>query len=840
MEEFSNTELKLANEFVEFTDSNVFLTGKAGTGKTTFLHTIKKKSPKRMIVVAPTGVAAINAGGVTIHSFFQLPFGPIPPADAAMTIHIKNDSGRRIQRFGKDKIRIIRSLDLLVIDEISMVRADLLDGIDSVLRRYRDHDKAFGGVQLLMIGDLQQLSPVVKDDEWQMISKFYETPYFFSAIALKKTKYITIELNHIYRQSEQRFIDILNKVRENKIDSELIQELNKRHTPGFDRKDNPGYITLTTHNAQSNELNSFKLKQLPGNAEIFEARVSGDFPEHMYPSDFSLYLKKDAQVMFIKNDSSPGKLFYNGKIGKITRIEDGQVFVKCPEDYAEIDVKAEIWDNTKYTINEKNKEITEESIGKFEQLPLKLAWAITIHKSQGLTFEKVIIDARAAFAFGQVYVALSRCRTFEGIVLSTPLNTDCIKTDRTIEGFSENARNNQPTVNDLVLQRKKYEQELVFDLFDFTFLQKNFYYVFKQIRENHTTLHISFIDVFARMEGALNKEIIDVSAKFRMQLREIFMSSDSPEKEDHLQERVKKAAAYFEDKIKTIILQPVFENEVESDNKAIRTQIKKNLEQYYFDATVKYRCLEVCKSGFIIKLYLNTRAKAFIENINPLASKAKAPKSYASEREVNKPAAYSVLKAWRDDKADIADVPHYNILSQKVLLQLAVDLPVSKNEFLAIKGFGKHKYAAFGDELTEIILPYRIEKNPGFQRMNVAENDDYDLKVEEKSKKQPVGFSQLKSLELFNEGKSIPEIAAERQMVVSTIEGHLAGFIATGELEIHKFMETEKVSRLSDFIIQNPVKMNEVKAHFKDEFSYSEIRFVIKHLEFLGKKETRH
>ena len=779
------------------------ISGGPGTGKTFVIGIIKTVLPllskkkgqpiQRIVCVASTGKAASKMEeGSTIHSALRpLVHGP------GFYFNQKNPL----------------NADILIVDEASMIDLPLLVRLLEAVPLETN---------IIMTGDKHQLTSI-------------QAGAVFSDLCAVDELYThTFTLDYNFRSQGKTGIEKLSKA------------INEKNIQDFESlllsHDYPDLVFENYHDAKS-VMTTLQNHITEGYGPFGNAKNEEE----------ALSKIDDFRVLCAHNKGEYGTLQINHICEKILRslnnsgIEE-KSFIKAimvnTNDY-----KKGLFNGDTGVAVEKNGDITAFFKGpdnklkryRYSDLPSNdTAFAITIHKSQGLTFEKVIIDARAAFAFGQVYVALSRCRTFEGIVLSTPLNTDCIKTDRTIEGFSENARNNQPTVNDLVLQRKKYEQELVFDLFDFTFLQKNFYYVFKQIRENHTTLHISFIDVFARMEGALNKEIIDVSAKFRMQLREIFMSSDSPEKEDHLQERVKKAAAYFEDKIKTIILQPVFENEVESDNKAIRTQIKKNLEQYYFDATVKYRCLEVCKSGFIIKLYLNTRAKAFIENINPLASKAKAPKSYASEREVNKPAAYSVLKAWRDDKADIADVPHYNILSQKVLLQLAVDLPVSKNEFLAIKGFGKHKYAAFGDELTEIILPYRIEKNPGFQRMNVAENDDYDLKVEEKSKKQPVGFSQLKSLELFNEGKSIPEIAAERQMVVSTIEGHLAGFIATGELEIHKFMETEKVSRLSDFIIQNPVKMNEVKAHFKDEFSYSEIRFVIKHLEFLGKKETRH
>jgi ATP-dependent exoDNAse (exonuclease V) alpha subunit len=403
-----NPQLQMAYNFLELTNQNVFLTGKAGTGKTTFLQNLKRNSPKRMVVLAPTGVAAINAGGATIHSFFQMPFGPHIPE--LTLVQDEKNGDRAIFKLNKMKIDIIRTLDLLIIDEISMVRADLLDGIDEVLRRYRNTTRPFGGVQLLMIGDLQQLAPVVKDDEWNILKAYYETAFFFSSRALRKTSYITVELKHIYRQSDRFFIDILNQIRNNRVSQETFIELNKRYIPGFTPNEKDGYITLTTHNYQSNELNQFRLGQIAEKAFVPKATVEGNFPVHAYPTELELELKKGAQVMFVKNDPSPEKLYYNGKIGKITHIEDEIVYVNCPGDTDEIPVGRAEWQNTSYTIDNETKEIKETIEGTFVQYPLKLAWAITIHKSQGLTFEKVVIDAAQAFSHGQVYVALSRCK----------------------------------------------------------------------------------------------------------------------------------------------------------------------------------------------------------------------------------------------------------------------------------------------------------------------------------------------------------------------------------------------------------------------------------------------
>lgn len=400
-------QLKLALDFVETTGKNIFLTGKAGTGKTTFLHNLKKSTSKRMVVVAPTGVAAIGAGGVTIHSFFQLSFGPQLPENL-----YKKGEVSGLQRFNKTKINIIKSLDLLVIDEISMVRADLLDGIDRVLRRFKNRYKPFGGVQLLMIGDLQQLAPIAKDNEWAILQEFYESVFFFSSKALQQTNFVSIELSEIFRQSDQYFINLLNKVRNNELDTNSINELNKRYIPNFNPNDKDGYITLTTHNHQAKSINDAKLNALKTEAKTFEATVKGNFPEHSYPTDYNLTLKVGAQVMFVKNDPTYEKQFFNGKIGTLEDIDDEGLYVQCPDDPSPILVTPLTWENTRYTLDRNTKMIKEETTGSFTQYPLKLAWAITIHKSQGLTFDRAIIDAQAAFTHGQVYVALSRCRTF--------------------------------------------------------------------------------------------------------------------------------------------------------------------------------------------------------------------------------------------------------------------------------------------------------------------------------------------------------------------------------------------------------------------------------------------
>ena len=405
-----NPELRSAWEFVEHTGTSIFLTGKAGTGKTTFLRTVVARSTKQMVVVAPTGVAAINAGGMTIHSFFQLPLSPyVPGADV-----------KKMYEFGKEKRKIISSMDLLIIDEISMVRSDLLDAIDSVLRRYRDHNKPFGGVQLLMIGDLAQLTPVVTPEDEELLRPYYDTPYFFGSKALQQINYVTIQLKKIYRQADTTFVDLLNHIREGHPTAEDIATLHQRYNPTFmpDAKD--GYIRLTTPNRMADEYNDHEMQRLSSQPFTYSAVIDGTFPDYSYPTAFYLTLKVGAQVMFIKNDVN-GE-YYNGKIGHVVALDNENIKVRCIGEDNDIDVGMQDWENAKYTINPETHEIETDVQGTFSQYPLRLAWAITIHKSQGLTFRNVTVDfTGGTFAGGQAYVALSRCTSLDGLTLKRRL-----------------------------------------------------------------------------------------------------------------------------------------------------------------------------------------------------------------------------------------------------------------------------------------------------------------------------------------------------------------------------------------------------------------------------------
>ena len=827
--EIPNPELKLAFDFVEQTNTNLFLTGKAGTGKTTFLRNLKTISPKRMIVVAPTGVAAINAGGVTIHSFFQMHFGPHIPeqndaqGQAEAKAQAQKSTFDRSHRFSREKINIMRSLDLLVIDEISMVRADLLDAIDEVLRRFKDRSKPFGGVQLLMIGDLQQLAPVAKDDEWDLLRPYYDTIFFFGSRALQKTDFTTIELKHIYRQSDDVFIGLLNKVRDNKIDKQSLDDLNKRYIPGFNPGNDEGYITLTTHNYQSQAINEAKLKQLKGHEYRFKATVEGEFPEYSYPTDFELVLKVGAQVMFVKNDISREKLYYNGKIGKIINIDDDIVFVKCEGDYDAIPVDVVAWENNKYTINEETKEIAEVFVGKFIQYPLKLAWAITIHKSQGLTFEKAIIDANAAFAHGQVYVALSRCKTFEGMVLSSSISQASIKSDTSVKGFSAEAELNQPGEKELLASKIAYQQTLLSELLDFSQIQRRLGYCQKLIKENSNILLPAFAETFATISEKLHADLIGIANKFNPQIGQLLIGQPMIEGNEALQERIKKASTYFADKTEEHICNVLQNADIETDNKEIRKSLREGMENLYQEAFIKTACFKECKSGFTVKTYLSAKAKAGIEKIQ-LKKESKFP-VFSSSNAGSNAGLLQQIKAWRNAQADEEDLPIYMVLPQKTLYELVEKLPVTLKELKAINGFGKKKVIKYGAELVGIIREYL--------QINHLDKLETELPEEEHARKPKPekGQTHRISLNMFLQGKTIEEIAIERSFAVTTIEGHLARFVASGELDIMQILTPEKLHLITSCFIETASSsLNEAKEKLGDDVTYGELRMVLSYM----------
>ncbi len=695
----TNQELQLAADFVLYTNSNIFLTGKAGTGKTTFLHNLEKNSVKRMIITAPTGVAAINAGGVTLHSFFQLPFGPCVPGSEGY----ERNKQRRF-RFSKEKKQIIKSLDLLVIDEISMVRADLLDAVDEVLRLYRYNNAPFGGVQLLMIGDLHQLSPVAKRDEWQLLEQHYSSVYFFSSHALAKTQMVTIELQQIFRQSDDRFIELLNRVRTGQLDEGTMAALNQRHKPGFSPDEEDGYITLTTHNRSADAINRSRLQELPGKEYHFAAEISGDFPEHIFPTTAELVLKKGAQVMFVRNDMSPDKLFYNGKIGKVSRISGRTVEVICPDEDQVIEVDPVVWDNIKYTMNQESGEIEEKNIGEFEQLPLKLAWAITIHKSQGLTFERAIIDANAAFAHGQVYVALSRCKSFEGMVLSSPIGTGGVGTDAAVLGFDDQASQNPPSAAMLEQAKIHYLRQLLLECFDLEQLGKRLSYLAWLLQNNATVVQVTGVTDMRQLEAEVREKIIIVSANFSRELENNFKEDQLPDADPFILDRLKKASAWFQEQFNLLFTDLTTKLQVATDNSELDKKITSVCNNLKRDILVKLAGIRSCEQGFSAAGYLRAVSAAEL-NFVPEKAKKKVLPQY-SEEDIDHPELFQIIRQWRTDKAKELDVAAFQILHQRVLFQLVIELPTNPVDLRKIAGVGKMTVQKYGADLIAMITEY--------------------------------------------------------------------------------------------------------------------------------------
>ena len=601
----NNDELKLAWDFVEHTGKSIFLTGKAGTGKTTFLKNVVRRSTKRMVVVAPTGVAAINAGGVTIHSFFQLPLSPFVP----------NTTMKSRFDFSKEKRKIISTIDMLVIDEISMVRSDLLDAIDSVLRRFREHDKPFGGIQLLMIGDLGQLTPVVTPEDERMLKPYYDTPYFFGSHALQLTDYVTIQLEQVYRQQDTRFLDILNHIRDGHPTAQDLDLLNSRV---LDCEINEkGYIRLTTHNRMADHYNQTSLEQLPTPAFDYEATIEGTFPEYSYPTAEVMTLKEGAQVMFIKNDTSADHLYYNGRIGTVVELDRRSIKVLCPGDDKAIDVMPQLWENVKYKINEKTKEIETEVLGTFCQFPLRLAWAITIHKSQGLTFDHAIVDASHSFAPGQVYVALSRCRTLEGMFLSEPLAPSAIINDRRVDAYlvcqQQAAAESIFRLDDL---KEDYYRFLLLELFDF-----------RKIQQHEEALCRVFIEYFYNSNAVLTTELKKVLLDMKAKLTGVAdkwqrFIRNLPPQELHQAEflqRVKRSAAYFDETLDELL------KELLRKTQGVKTQNKtaaKRLDSAFTDLLLAYRAQggllhNMTALTFSVAAYLKTKQRAMLDAIDP-------------------------------------------------------------------------------------------------------------------------------------------------------------------------------------------------------------------------------
>lgn len=717
----NNNELELARNYALYTHRNIFLTGKAGTGKTTFLHRLQEENKKRMIVVAPTGVAAINAGGMTIHSFFQLSPGLFLPGKM-----VAGRDHRNRFSFSKQKQNILRSLDLLVIDEISMVRADLLDAIDDVLRRYQDRSQPFGGVQLLLIGDLQQLAPVATESEWSLLREFYDTPYFFSSQALARTDFVYIELQHVYRQQDDRFVSLLNAVRENRLTTEIMQALNSRFMPQFRPPEGEDWITLTTHNHQAAQLNARRLQELPTAPVTFKAKITGEFPETSYPTDAELTLKVGAQVMFCKNDPSQQKAFYNGRIGRVIAIEGEKVTVLSQQQ--RIDVGPLAWTNSKYTTDAASGTISEEVVGTFTQIPLRTAWAITIHKSQGLTFDHAIINAGRAFSHGQVYVALSRCRTLEGMVLSTPITANVITTDPDVERFCGQAQEQKPTMETFVRDRQAFIDGVLCDIFDFRSFSMRLRY-FERLATEHLSL---YFPAYARMVSAIasqvDAELVVVGLKFHQQIHQLSPLADSFSANTVLRDRVRKAMNYFASALARAIGE-LFDQELpEIDNERVREQVENEYKILRTQYEEKMAIFVACLQDFSLTAYWDAKARAAMteektKKSTPRKRKTKSSsdtsvpngslaRSSSSRRTAKATIDYEVIRNqplyrrlldWRKEVSEERHLPTSYVMGIRTIIGIANMQPRTIDELLTIPGIGSKTAAEYGPDLLELV-----------------------------------------------------------------------------------------------------------------------------------------
>jgi hypothetical protein len=730
----TNHHFQMAVQYVNNTAQNIFLTGKAGTGKTTFLKYIKANSYKKLSVVAPTGVAAINAGGVTIHSFFQLPFGLFLPTKQNTREYsvqgIKNQQSLFEQmHLTANKRTMMQELELLIIDEVSMVRADLIDAMDCILRHVRRQpDLPFGGVQILFIGDLFQLPPVVSDHEWKTLSGFYESPFFFDAHALRDKPPVYLELKKMYRQSDASFINLLNNIRNSKVSKEDVDLLHQYYKPGFQPETSGEYITLTSHNAKADTINRNELLKIKGAAIPFKATVKGEFSEKALPAENTLLLKPGAQVIFIKNDKGEDRRYYNGKIGIIKRIQGEEIYVGFPNSTDELLVEKEVWRNVRYKFNNDTDKIEEEELGTFTQYPLRLAWAITIHKSQGLTFNKAIIDAGDSFAPGQVYVALSRLTSLEGLVLYSRIDTSCISTDDRMVSFSETEQEEEELKVQLEAKQKEFMIRSLLRPFDWGQLidASEMFFLDFEYRK------IPLQNEAALLCDAILKKTIQqqtVAAKFVSTLEKLLPLAEQ-DGYKQLHERVESAFFYFADLLTKEQIMP--------------------LEDHY--------------------LYMKNRAKV---------------KTYIKELLL-------FLGFFKRKKAQIEQAAHLT----KGLME-GVDMKVMLEKIEADK------------------------KNIQTQK----------IQEQIPKGKREKGESNKISLSLFQLGKSVKEIAEEREMAISTIEGHLISFIPTGEVDIDMFLSKSKIEIIRKVMDElGEVSSSIIKEKLGEGFSYVEIKAVQNHL----------
>lgn len=822
-----NPEVELAERYVVETGVSIFLTGKAGTGKTTFLHNIVEKCHKRSVVVAPTGVAAINAGGVTIHSFFQLPFCPYLPDVPELVTEYQLPASQKSLR--KAKVDIIRTLDLLIIDEISMVRADLLDAIDAVLRRYRRSGRPFGGVQLLMIGDVQQLAPVVTDEERPYMERVYPSPFFFHSKALQKVPYVTIQLKTIYRQQDPRFVELLNNIRDNHFDSQTLQALNARvqacPAPGNGQEP----ILLTTHNYQADAVNRSHLTALTTRSYVFDAEVEGNFPEQSAPTDRHLELKVGAQVMFVKNDSN-GHRYYNGMLGMVEEVMDdggeaeGQdrVIVVEAENGERIFVTPERWENIRYEIDSSDNKIKQLVDGTFTQYPLKTAWAITVHKAQGLTFDRVQVDVSGSFTYGQVYVALSRCRSLEGLTLLAPITERNSFGSGDIEQFNSSMTPPQQAEQMLEGFRSQYYYDMLFELFDFSGVQHTIEGLNRLFQDQLLRL---YPEQAATLSEVCNRELNDMMAvaeRFRRQLAAIAAQPDS---KALMSERVGKAAVYFGQVLRAMDerVRPMLALEI--DNRETAKRAKDATERYTATVGLKIRLMEeVADKGFTIEGYQQTKVDFALQKPAKERSGKSRPKAEAKAGDsVLETGLVERLSAWRKGVAERKGVKPFMILWQRTLMAIVKALPQSLEELSAVQGIGQVSMTLYGAEILQIVLDYCQDNQIDPQQRSI------ETELEPKpsrTPKEPTEPAWEKAVKLLEQGKTVAEVAQMLGRAVGTVEGYVYRAVETEAMTPDFVVSAREREEIGAYMMENgqALPLKEVYEHFEGRFSYLQLR----------------
>ena len=819
----TNEMFQLAVQLVNQSSRNLFLTGKAGTGKTTFLKYIKENCPKQIAVVAPTGVAAINAGGVTIHSFFQLPLSPFIPETKGFSVNKDEVADRHSLisrlRINNEKKKVLQQLELLIIDEISMVRCDTMDAIDTVLRHIRRRPfERFGGVQVLFIGDMLQLPPVIKDQEWNLLSRFYSSPYFFDSIVIKEEAPVYIEFNKIYRQSEERFIHLLNQVRNN-LDEEGMKILESRFNSSFRRSKQDNYIILTTHNNKAGEINNQELRNLDNKLFSFNAEVTGEFSDRAYPADEILQLKVGAQVMFIKNDiADRGKRYFNGKIGVVTKLETDKVLVKCKDELDEIEVKKEKWENIRYSLNKTNRQLEEEVLGSFTQYPLRLAWAITIHKSQGLTFEKAIIDAGDAFAPGQVYVALSRCTNLEGMILQSRVRSSSLFSDERIVQFSQTSATANQLQLELENSRKNYKQAILLSTFDFSSIVNETKEVLTYLTEYTSSFNAESLSWMEGLVGNIQK-IQQTAAQFHLQIQRLFRQPETPEENPVLPERIKAAAGYFTVELGKMI-QFLQESPVITDSRLHAKEYNESVREIFAQLSMKKFLLEASNSFFDIEDFLQ-RKKKFV--LPPFTINAYAGTSQ-QKTESPHPLLHQQLRKLRDSICAKKDMPIYIVAGSRTIDEMAQYLPQTLGELRKISGFGDVKIEIYGNQFLEIIQEYCKQYDLSSK---IADKLPKRQRKEPKSSKTKVD-TKVETYKLYKEGVAIADIAKQRTLTIQTIESHLAHYVQIGDINISELVSREKLILIEPAIKEfNGGSITPIKEKLGSNISFGEIRLVM-------------